>query len=125
MKRLIYLCMAAWMLVAPLCAQTGKFLPEDFNPTTGCILQSAATTNATNCKASQASVWGVRLVNTTTTIYYLRLYNLAAAPTCSSATGFMETIPDSSSCGGRRCRWTRVDSGWSHLAITRPGWASV
>jgi len=31
--------------------------------------------------------------NTTTTIYYLRMYNLASAPTCSSATGFVESIP--------------------------------
>jgi hypothetical protein len=59
----------------------------------GCYLVSTATTNATNCKASAGNFFGVRAVNTTSTIYYLRLYNLATAPTCSSATGFIESIP--------------------------------
>jgi len=58
-----------------------------------CTLVSAASTNATNCKAFPGNVYGFRFVNTTTTIYYLRLYNLAAAPTCSSSTGFVESIP--------------------------------
>jgi hypothetical protein len=58
-----------------------------------CILTSAASTNATNCKANPGNLYGFRFLNTTTTIYYLRLYNLAAAPTCSSATGFVETVP--------------------------------
>jgi hypothetical protein len=34
----------------------------------------------------------IRAINTTATHYYLRMYNLASAPTCSSATGFVETI---------------------------------
>lgn len=58
-----------------------------------CYLTSAATTNATNCKASAGTVYAIRAINTTTTNYFLRMYNLAAAPTCSSATGFIETIP--------------------------------
>jgi hypothetical protein len=59
----------------------------------GCYLQSAASTNATNCKASAGNFYGVRAINTTATLYYLRLYNLSSAPTCSSATGFIESIP--------------------------------
>ncbi len=35
----------------------------------------------------------LRPLNTTTTVAYLRMYNLAAAPTCSSATGYVESIP--------------------------------
>lgn len=65
-----------------------------------CYLTSAATTNATNCKASAGTLYTVSVVNTTATLYYLRLYNLASAPTCSSATGFVETIPVPASTSG-------------------------
>lgn len=58
-----------------------------------CTLVSAASTNATNCKASAGNVYGFRFVNTTQTVYYLRMYNLTTSPTCSSATGFIESIP--------------------------------
>lgn len=58
-----------------------------------CYITSAATTNATNCKGASGNVYGVRAVNTTSTLYYLRMYNTATAPTCSSATGFIESIP--------------------------------
>lgn len=60
---------------------------------TPCYLTSAASTNATLCKAAPARLMNVKVLNTTSTVYYLRLYNLATAPTCSSATGFVETIP--------------------------------
>jgi hypothetical protein len=58
-----------------------------------CNIVSAATTNATSCKAAAGNLYGYDLINTTTTLYYLRLYNLATAPTCSSATGFIRSIP--------------------------------
>lgn len=58
-----------------------------------CYLTSTASTNATNCKASAGNVYAIRAVNTTTTNYFLRMYNLSASPTCSSATGFVETVP--------------------------------
>lgn len=58
-----------------------------------CYVSSAATTNSTNCKSSAGTIYDVSVVNTTSTIYYLRLYNLAAAPTCSSSTGYVESIP--------------------------------
>lgn len=65
-----------------------------------CYITSAASTNATNCKTSGGTFFGARAVNTTATLYYLRMYNLAAAPTCSSATGFIETIPIPASTAG-------------------------
>jgi hypothetical protein len=58
-----------------------------------CAIVSAASTNATNCKASAGNLYGYEIFNTTTTVYYLRLYNLASAPTCSSATGWVRSIP--------------------------------
>lgn len=68
---------------------------------------SAATTNATSVKAAPGQVVGFRLVNTTSAIYYLRMYNLAAAPTCSSATGFVESIPIPHNTGnGAGVAWT-------------------
>lgn len=64
-------------------------------PTAGLTRYTAAgaSTNATNVKNSAGTVYGYSLTNTTTTIYYLRMYNLASAPTCSSATGYVSTIP--------------------------------
>lgn len=50
------------------------------------------TTNHANCKASSAVFKGVRATNTTGSDAYVRLYNLATDVTCSSATGFVETI---------------------------------
>ncbi len=58
-----------------------------------CYIVSAASTNSNNCKNAAGNVYGFRLVNISTTVYYLRLYNLSSAPTCSSATGFIESIP--------------------------------
>lgn len=60
---------------------------------TECAIVSAASNNATNCKGSAGTFNGLELYNTTTTVYYLRLYNTATAPTCSSATGFIRSIP--------------------------------
>lgn len=65
-----------------------------------CILVSAASTNSTNCKNAAGNVYGFRFVNTTGTIYYLRMYNASSAPTCSSATGFIESIPIPASTSG-------------------------
>lgn len=68
-------------------------VPATNGGTTPCYITSAASTNATNCKNAAGQLYGFDLVNTTTTIYYLRLYNLSTSPTCSSATGFVRTIP--------------------------------
>lgn len=61
--------------------------------TATCYITSAASTNATNCKASPGNIYAIQLTNTTTTNYFLRLYNASGTPTCSSATGFVETLP--------------------------------
>jgi hypothetical protein len=66
----------------------------------GCYLVSAASTNSTSCKASAGNVYGWRFINTTATLYYLRMYNASSAPTCSSATGFIESIPIPASATG-------------------------
>lgn len=58
-----------------------------------CVVQSAASTNATNCKASAGQLYNIEVINTTSTIYYLRLYNSSGSPTCSSSTGFVRTVP--------------------------------
>ena len=54
---------------------------------------SAVSTNATSIKTSAGNVYTISGINTTSTLYYLRLYNLSAAPTCSSSSGFVESIP--------------------------------
>lgn len=56
-------------------------------------VQSAASTNSTNVKASSGTVHFVSCINTTSTLYYFRFYNLTTAPTCSSATGFIQSYP--------------------------------
>jgi len=63
------------------------------NASSTCFLSSAGTANPSLCKAQGGIINGLRAINTNTTIYYLRLYNLAAAPTCSSPVGYVETIP--------------------------------
>jgi hypothetical protein len=66
-----------------------------------CSIISAASNNSTSCKASAGVVHGVWFVNTTDTIYYLRRYNSASAPTCSSATGLVGApIPISANTDG-------------------------
>jgi hypothetical protein len=85
--------------------------------TVECPIVSAATNNATNCKASPGNLYGYEIYNTTTTTYYLRLYNTASAPTCSSATGFVRSIPipAASAAGqvGGLVRLTPVPVGFS------------
>jgi hypothetical protein len=74
--------------------------PNTTNTASRCVLVSAGTTNSTNCKNAAGNVYGFRFVNTTGTIYYLRMYNSSSAPTCSSATGFIESIPIPASTSG-------------------------
>lgn len=54
---------------------------------------ATASTNATLVKNGPGNVYHFRAMNLTSTLYYLRMYNLSSAPTCNSATGFVETIP--------------------------------
>lgn len=54
---------------------------------------TAASTNSTLVSTGAHTVYSINVINTTSTIYYLRIYDSAAAPTCSSATGALMTIP--------------------------------
>ena len=71
---------------------------------TPCYVQSGtgttASTNAANCKASAGNFFGVRAINTSASLAYLRMYNSSGTPTCSSATGFIESIPIPASTTG-------------------------
>jgi hypothetical protein len=58
-----------------------------------CYLTSAASNNSTSCKGSAGNTYVIHVTNTTDTNYFLKMYDTASAPTCSSATGFIETIP--------------------------------
>lgn len=55
-------------------------------------LQSAATTNATSVTAVSTVLRNLNAYNTTATIYYLKLYNKASAPTVGTDVPVM-TIP--------------------------------
>lgn len=81
----------------------GALYPTGTDTPATSYLAAAATTNATSVKTSAGNVYGYSLSNTLGTVYYLRMYNLAAAPTCSSAVGFVESImiPSSTSGAGR------------------------
>lgn len=68
-------------------------VPGTAGGTAVCYLAATASTNSTNCKASAGQVYLYHLENTTSTIYYIRMYNLTTGPTCSSATGYVDSIP--------------------------------
>lgn len=95
------LCLVAFLAVSWGQQQTASVTtPNTANTALRCVLASAASNNATNCKSSAGNVYGWRFVNTTATIYYLRMYNLSSSPTCTSATGFVESIPIPASSSG-------------------------
>ena len=55
---------------------------------------SAASTNSTSVKASAGIIYGLTAVNTNATTAYLKLYNIATAPTCnSSAVAYTVPLP--------------------------------
>lgn len=84
--------------------------------TGGCTpygLTSAATTNPTSVKGSTGTLCSLSLVNTTATLYYLRLYNAASAPTCSSATNFVLTVPIPASATGAGVVVNTGSFGWA------------
>lgn len=79
--------------VTPQAAATGGCTP-------GKTL-SAATTNATSIKAAAGTLCTLIAINTTATIYYLKLYNTVAAPTCNSDTVVMSIpVPANTSGSG-------------------------
>lgn len=61
-------------------------------------VNSAATTNAASVKASGANVYGLSIMNTSAATRYVRLYNLATAPTVGTSVPIMVVaVPASSS----------------------------
>jgi hypothetical protein len=60
---------------------------------------SGATTNSTNVKATAGTLFSITAVNTTATIYYLKLYDKATAPTCGTDTP-VHTLPVPASATG-------------------------
>lgn len=63
---------------------------------------TAASNNSTSIKSTAGNLCDIIPINTTTTIYYLKLYDSSSAPTCSSATGIKHVypIPPASAAGG-------------------------
>lgn len=80
--------------VNPAAATTGGCTPYHLSGGT------AASNNSTNIKSSAGTLCSLTAINTTATVYYLRMYNSAAAPTCSSATGAVHTYPIPASATG-------------------------
>lgn len=66
--------------------------PMDSFASHGATIVSAASTNSTTAKNTAGFLHVIHVVNNTATWYYVRLYDSATPPTCSSATGWVETI---------------------------------
>jgi hypothetical protein len=68
------------------------------------FLQPAATTNATNIKASPGQVYHIAISSNAalTTVNYIRFYDVTTAPTCSSATSlkYQLAIPFATGAAG-------------------------
>lgn len=60
---------------------------------------SAANTNSTNVKATAGTIYNLVAINTTATLYYLKLYDKATAPTCASDT-VLQSYPVPASTSG-------------------------
>jgi hypothetical protein len=63
---------------------------------------TGASTNSTSLVGAAANLTMMTALNTTTTVYYLKLYNSSSAPTCSSATNLKHVfpIPPAAASGG-------------------------
>jgi hypothetical protein len=70
-----------------------QLIDDDQTGATKTNVTSAATTNSTSARGSAGRLMGIWLINTTTTVYYIRFYESSSAPTCSSATGFQVSLP--------------------------------
>ncbi len=60
---------------------------------------SAASNNSTNVKAVAGQVYSLVAINTTATLYYLKLYDKATAPTCGTDTS-VQNYPVPASTAG-------------------------
>jgi hypothetical protein len=61
---------------------------------------TAASTNSTSIKGSVGTLCVITAINTTATIVYLKVYDSASAPTCSSATNIKHVFPIPSGTSG-------------------------
>ena len=91
MRRLLLAAIAAICLILPAHAQS---VPVTYD--------SAASTNATLVMAGTGhKIMVIVAINTTTALYWLKIYDTAAAPTCGSGTPvFKAAIPYGTSGAG-------------------------
>ncbi len=54
---------------------------------------TAASNNSTSLRGQAAHLCVLTAINTTATLYYLKLYDSSSAPTCSSATNLKHVYP--------------------------------
>ena len=78
MRKLLF----AWLLVLAL---PSTVLAQGIASIPGKWL-STTTTNSTNVYGNPTLLSALVVINTTTTLYYLKLYNKATAPTCGTDT---------------------------------------
>lgn len=78
--------------VSPVASATGGYSLFTLTP--------AASTNATNVKASAGTVGHISVYNNSATIYYLTLYNTSGTPTCGTSIVYEVAIPGNSTSGG-------------------------
>lgn len=91
-----------FLLVSSAMAQMAQPIAGPANGAFPAHYLSGANTNATNVSAVKTNVYQIIAINTTATIYYLKLYDKSTTPTCNSDTVKM-TLPvpfGTSSSGG-------------------------
>lgn len=76
-----------------------QLIDDDQTGSTAGAVNSAASDNSTNLKSAAGRIMGIYLTNTTTTTYYLKIYNTASAPTCTNAPTFQFAIPPGAASG--------------------------
>lgn len=90
--------LAAFLLLLSLGASAQQPVHGIAGTTGGCTPfhiagGTAGTNNATLIKAGAGTLCHLTAINTTATVVFLRMYDLVAAPTCSSATGAKHSYP--------------------------------
>jgi len=93
-----------WTVQPGNTANTTPWLVAPLPTTTGGLSISrtvaAASTNATNVKASAGQVYGLAITNEATALRWVHLYNTAGTPTCNSAIVASFGIPGNSTGAG-------------------------
>lgn len=88
-----------WTVQPGNTANTTPWLTTAIPTTTGgCSIShlvSAATTNATNVKASAGQLYGWSIINTNATIRYVKLHNTSGTPTAGSGVVYTIGVPGS------------------------------